>query len=172
MINEEELTGELRGGFTELRILQQNGEFVDINSLLATGASGVNDIVSGGGIAVSISNGVATITNTAQGSIGQRGSQGPRGERGFPGEKGDVGERGPPGESIKGDKGDRGDVGPPGASITGEKGDKGDPGQSIKGDKGDPGESIQGDRGPEGPKGPPGNDGADSKYQDQKENLD
>ena len=25
MINEEELTGELRGDFTELRILQQNG---------------------------------------------------------------------------------------------------------------------------------------------------
>ena len=48
MINEEELTGELRGDFTELRILQQNGEFVDINSLLATGASGVNDIVNGG----------------------------------------------------------------------------------------------------------------------------
>ena len=48
MINEEELTGELRGDCTELRILQQNGDFVDINSLLATVASGVNDIVSGG----------------------------------------------------------------------------------------------------------------------------
>ena len=88
MINEEELTGELRGDFTELRILQQNGEFVDINSLLATGASGVNDIVNGGGLAVSISNGVATIPNTAQGSVGERGSQGPRGERGFQGERG------------------------------------------------------------------------------------
>ena len=69
MINEEELTGELRGDFTQLRILQ-NGEFVDILSLLATGASGVNDIVNGGGLAVSIENGVATITNAAQGSIG------------------------------------------------------------------------------------------------------
>ena len=103
MINEEELTGELRGDFTELRILQQNGEFVDINSLLATGASGVNDIVSGGGIAVSISNGVATITNTAQGSIGQRGSQGAKGE------KGEVGNYGQKGD--KGDKGDTGDKG-------------------------------------------------------------
>ena len=30
---------------------------------------GVNDIVNGGGLAVSISNGVPTITNTAQGTI-------------------------------------------------------------------------------------------------------
>ena len=82
MINEEELTGALRGDFTHLRILQPNGEFVDINSLLATGASGVNDIVSGGGLAVSISNGVATITNTAQGSVGPPGSQGPKGDQG------------------------------------------------------------------------------------------
>ena len=82
MINEEELTGELRGDFTELRILQPNGEFVDINSLLATGTSGVNDIVSGGGLAVSISNGIATITNTAMGSVGPPGSQGPKGDQG------------------------------------------------------------------------------------------
>ena len=70
MMNEEELTRELRGDFTELRILQK-GEFVDILSLLATGASSVNDIVNGGGLAVSIENGVATITNTAQGTIGE-----------------------------------------------------------------------------------------------------
>ena len=82
MINEEELTGALRGDFTHLRVLQPNGEFVDINSLLATGASGVNDIVSGGGLAVSISNGVATITNTAQGRVGPPGSQGPKGDQG------------------------------------------------------------------------------------------
>ena len=94
MINEEELTGELRGDFTELRTLQQNGEFVDINSLLATGASGVNDIVNGGGLAVSMSNGVATITNVAQGSVGERGSQGEKGD------KGDVGN-----DCQKGDKG-------------------------------------------------------------------
>ena len=93
MINDEELTGELRGDFTELRILQ-NGEFVDILSLLATGASGVNDIVSGGGLAVSINNGVATITNTAQGVMGERGSQGPKGDKG---DKGDTG--------LKGDNG-------------------------------------------------------------------
>ena len=60
--------------FTELRVLY-NGEFVDILSLLASSPSGVNNIVSGGGLAVSISNGVATITNTAQGSIGGSGSQ-------------------------------------------------------------------------------------------------
>ena len=84
MINEEESTGELRGDFTELRILQ-HGEVVDILSLLAIGASGVNDIVNGGGLAVSIENGVATITNTAQGTIGERGSQGPPGERGLTG---------------------------------------------------------------------------------------
>ena len=87
MINEEELTGELRGDFTELRILQ-NGEFVDILSLLATGASGVNDIVNGGGLAVSIENGVATITNTAQGAIGERGSVGPQGPQGNSGSDG------------------------------------------------------------------------------------
>ena len=69
MINEEELTGELRGDFTELWEFQI-GEFVDILSLLATGASGVNNIVSGGGLAVSIDNGTATITNTAQGVMG------------------------------------------------------------------------------------------------------
>ena len=45
-------------------------------------ASGVNDIVNGGGLAVSSANGVATITNTAQGTIGARGSQGLRGEKG------------------------------------------------------------------------------------------
>ena len=87
MINEEELTGELRGDFTELRILQ-HGEFVDILSLLATGASGVNDIVNGGGLAVSIENGVATITNTAQGTIEERGSVGPRGPVGNAGSDG------------------------------------------------------------------------------------
>ena len=64
MINEGELTGERRGDFTELRILQ-NGEFVDILPLLATGESGVNNIVSGGGLAVSIDNGTATILNDA-----------------------------------------------------------------------------------------------------------
>ena len=48
MTNEEEHTGELRGDFTEQTILQ-NGKFVDILSLLATGASGVNDIMNGGG---------------------------------------------------------------------------------------------------------------------------
>ena len=80
MINEEELTGELRGDFTELRVLQ-NGEFVDILSLLATGASGVDNIVSGGGLAISIDNGTATITNTAQGVMGERGSQGALGWR-------------------------------------------------------------------------------------------
>ena len=82
MINESELTGELRGDFTELRVLQ-NGEFIDILSLIASNTSGVNDIQNGGGLAVSISNGVATITNIAQGSIGPPGNQGPRGERGF-----------------------------------------------------------------------------------------
>ena len=90
MINESELTGELRGDFTELRVLQ-NGEFIDILSLIASNTSGVNDIQNGGGLAVSISNGVATITNTAQGSIGPPGNQGAQGERGF---KGDVGDKG------------------------------------------------------------------------------
>ena len=56
MINEEELTGELRGDFTELRVLY-NGEFVDVLALMAANTSGVNDIQSGGGLAVSISNG-------------------------------------------------------------------------------------------------------------------
>ena len=93
MINESELTGELRGDFTELRVLQ-NGEFIDILSLIASNTSGVNDIQNGGGLAVSISNGVATITNTAQGSIGPSGSQGVQGERGFKGEKGDKGDKG------------------------------------------------------------------------------
>ena len=73
MINEGELTGDLRGDFTELRVLQ-NGEFIDILSLIASNTSGVNDIQNGGGLAVSISNGVATITNTAQGSIGPAGN--------------------------------------------------------------------------------------------------
>ena len=49
MINEEELTGEMRGDFTELRVLI-NGEFVDILSLIAANTSGVNDIQSGGGV--------------------------------------------------------------------------------------------------------------------------
>ena len=48
---EEELTGEARGDFTELRVLY-NGEFVDILSLIASSPSGVNDIVNGGGLAV------------------------------------------------------------------------------------------------------------------------
>ena len=103
MINESELTGELRGDFTELRVLQ-NGEFIDILSLIASNTSGVNDIQNGGGLAVSISNGVATITNTAQGSIGPAGNKGIQGERGF---KGDVGDKGDKGE--KGDKGDTGE---------------------------------------------------------------
>ena len=93
MINESELTGELRGDFTELRVLQ-NGEFIDILSLIASNTSGVNDIQNGGGLAVSISNGVAIITNTAQGSIGPPGNQGLQGERGFQGDVGDKGERG------------------------------------------------------------------------------
>ena len=99
MINEGELTGDLRGDFTELRVLQ-NGEFIDILSLIASNTSGVNDIHNGGGLAVSISNGVATITNIAQGSIGQPGDQGEKGERGFKGDTGD-----------KGDKGDNGAIG-------------------------------------------------------------
>ena len=78
MINEEELTGELRGDFTELRVLY-NGDFVDVLAVMAANTSGVNDIQSGGGLAVSISNGVATITNIAQGSIG------PPGRRRIPG---------------------------------------------------------------------------------------
>ena len=49
MINEEELTGEMRGDFTELRVLI-NGEFVDILSLIAANTSGVNGIQSGGGV--------------------------------------------------------------------------------------------------------------------------
>ena len=81
MINEQELTGELRGDFTELRVLQ-NGEFVDVLALMAANTSGVNDIQSGGGLAVSISNGIATITNTAQGSVGPSGGQGADGEKG------------------------------------------------------------------------------------------
>ena len=90
MINEGELTGDLRGDFTELKVFQ-NGEFIDILSLIASNTSGVNDIQNGGGLAVSISNVVATITNTAQGSIGPAGNQGIQGERGF---KGDVGDKG------------------------------------------------------------------------------
>ena len=54
MINEGELTGDLRGDFTELRVLQ-NGEFIDILSLIASNTSGVNDIQNGGGLAVSMS---------------------------------------------------------------------------------------------------------------------
>ena len=48
MINEEELTGELRGDFTELTVLY-NGEFVDVLALMAANTSGVNDIQRGGG---------------------------------------------------------------------------------------------------------------------------
>ena len=81
MINESELTGELRGDFTELRVLQ-NGEFIDILSLIASNTSGVNDIQNGGGLAVSISNGVATLTNIAQGSIGPPRNQGVQGGEG------------------------------------------------------------------------------------------
>ena len=81
MITEEDLTGELRGDFTELRILQ-NGEFIDILSLFASNTSGVNDLQSGGGLHVSISNGVAVITNTAQGSVGPSGGQGQKGDQG------------------------------------------------------------------------------------------
>ena len=43
MINEGELTGDLRGDFTELRVFQ-NGEFIDILSLIASNTTGVNDI--------------------------------------------------------------------------------------------------------------------------------
>ena len=78
MIDEEELTGELRGDFTELRVLH-NGDFVDVLALMAANTSGVNDIQSGGGLAVSINNGVATIANTAQGSVGPPGGQGVQG---------------------------------------------------------------------------------------------
>ena len=92
MINEEELTGELRGDFTELRVLY-NGEFVDVLALMAANTSGVNDIQSGGGLAVSINNGVATITNTAQGSVGPPGGQGQRGEHGFRVETGSKGDK-------------------------------------------------------------------------------
>ena len=88
MINESELTGELRGDFIGFRVLQ-NGEFIDILSLIASNTSGVNDIQNGGGLAVSISNGVATITNTAQGSIGPPGNQGAQGDEGLNGDRGD-----------------------------------------------------------------------------------
>ena len=86
MINEQELTGELRGDFTELRVLH-NGEFIDVLALMAANTSGVNDIQSGGGLAVSISNGIATITNTAQGSVGPSGGQGQKGNKGDKGDK-------------------------------------------------------------------------------------
>ena len=110
---EEELTGEARGEFTELRILY-NGEFVNILSLLASGASGVNDIVGGGGLAVSISNGVATITNTAQGQIGPPGGTGPRGPAGPQGERGPEGKGGNDGSSIQGPASPQGPEGPRG----------------------------------------------------------
>ena len=96
MINEEELTGELRGDFTELRVLY-NGEFVDVLALMAANTSGVNDIQSGGGLAVSISNGVATILNTAQGSVGPPGGQGVQGATGPRGNLGPTGPAGPTG---------------------------------------------------------------------------
>ena len=135
MINEGELTGDLRGDFTEFRVLQ-NGEFIDIPSLLASNTSGFNDIQNGGGLAVSISNGVATITNTAQGQVGPPGNHGIQGQQGPRGEKGDKGDTGEKGDT--GDKGDKGD--------TGEKGNKGDTGQ--KGDRGEKGDA--GDKGDHG----------------------
>lgn len=128
MVHGEELTGELRGDFTELRVLH-NGEFIDVLALMAAITSGVNDIQSGGGLAVSISNGVATITNTAQGSVGPSGGQGQTGSKGATGYVGPQGPQGPAGP--KGATGSQGPVGPVGPqrgagqdAAPAEKGDR------------------------------------------------
>ena len=162
MINEQELTGELRGDFTELRVLQ-NGEFVDVLALMAANTSGVNDIQSGGGLAVSISNGIATITNTAQGSVGPSGGQGADGEKGPKGDVGPEGLQGPDGPTgATGVQGPEGPVGPQGSAgkdaAPAEKGNTG--AQGPEGPQGPKG--IQGPPGPQGPSAVNGVNGADS----------
>ena len=100
MVNEEELTGEVKGDFTQLRVDDESsGQFVNMLDLIASGGNGPITSISGGqGIAVSVTNGVATIINTAQNQVG------PAGPRGIPGLS-IQGERGPVGDSIKGDAG-------------------------------------------------------------------
>ena len=96
MITEEELTGEVKGDFTQLRVYNESsGEFVNIMDLLANGVSGITSIQGGQGIAVSVTNGVATVINTAQNQVG------PAGARGIPGEQGDRG--------LTGDQGEKGE---------------------------------------------------------------
>ena len=52
MISDQELTGELRGDFTELRVFSPDqGAFIDILDLVASGVSGITSIESGGGSA-------------------------------------------------------------------------------------------------------------------------
>ena len=49
MINEEELTGEAKGHFTQLRVYDEsNGQFVNIMDLLASGGNGPITCISGG----------------------------------------------------------------------------------------------------------------------------
>ena len=45
MINEEELTGEVKGDFTQLRVYDESsGQFVNIMDVLASGVSGITSI--------------------------------------------------------------------------------------------------------------------------------
>ena len=83
MINQEELTGELAGDFTKLRVYSEDqGQYIDILDLLASGVTGITSIEAGSGIMVSTNNGKATIINTAQGTQGETGAQGNQGQQG------------------------------------------------------------------------------------------
>ena len=67
MISEEDLRGETRGDITELRVYSPDqGAFIGILDLLASGVSGITSIESGGGLSVSTTNGAATITGNAE----------------------------------------------------------------------------------------------------------
>ena len=103
MINQEDLTGELAGDFTKLRVYSEDqGQFIDILDLIASGVTGITSIEAGSGIMVSTNNGKATIINTAQGNQGERGPQG------IPGAQGEQGPRGLQGIQGQGDQGERG----------------------------------------------------------------
>ena len=73
---QEELTGELSGDSTQLRVWDDNvNANVDMMGLLSA-PTGITSIQAGTGIMVSLEAGQATITNTQPGS---EGATGPRG---------------------------------------------------------------------------------------------